>query len=166
MTCSVKGCHNRRIARGYCSMHYKRAVKHGDPLGDRPPLGVFPRPCKVCGAVKTAEEFEEVRNTGRAPTRRHTCRSCYALERAARTYNVSIEEIEVLIRDQAGRCRICGQARPLCIDHDHETGRVRGLLCQPCNHGVGNFRDDPALLAAAADYLARSLAHPGERVFR
>jgi hypothetical protein len=59
---------------------------------------------------------------------------------------------------QGGVCAICGLspetgARPLCVDHDHETDDVRGLLCPTCNGGLGMFRDDPALLVTAAQYL-------------
>lgn len=42
---------------------------------------------------------------------------------------------------------------PICVDHDHTTGKVRGLLCHGCNHGIGSLKDDPAMLRAAADYL-------------
>jgi hypothetical protein len=41
----------------------------------------------------------------------------------------------------------------LDIDHDHKTGRTRGLVCRDCNHGLGKFREDPMLLAAAAGYV-------------
>jgi hypothetical protein len=56
-------------------------------------------------------------------------------------------------------CAICHgpsvNARRLNRDHDHKTGRERGYLCHNCNIGLGNFKDDPALLAAAAAYLER-----------
>jgi Recombination endonuclease VII len=56
-----------------------------------------------------------------------------------------------------GGCAICGK-RParvasLHLDHCHDTGDVRGILCLSCNQGIGQFRDDPDLLEAAARYL-------------
>ena len=55
-----------------------------------------------------------------------------------------------------GTCAICGhkqQSRCLAVDHDHRTGDFRGLLCTNCNHGLGNFFDDPELLREAAKYI-------------
>lgn len=43
----------------------------------------------------------------------------------------------------------------MSVDHDHRSGRVRGVLCDPCNIGIGGLRDDPSLLAAAIVYLER-----------
>ena len=57
---------------------------------------------------------------------------------------------------QDGRCFICGQipsSRGLLLDHDHETGKMRALLCHNCNGGLGFFRDDPELLVKAAGYV-------------
>lgn len=66
-----------------------------------------------------------------------------------------------LFRAQGGRCKICGDppspvrngAPRLHLDHDHRTGRVRGLLCGSCNNGLGNFRDDPERLRRAIAWL-------------
>lgn len=56
--------------------------------------------------------------------------------------------------EQKGRCKICAEKMvKVNIDHDHETGRVRGLLCMPCNMGLGLFKDNIRRLAAAIVYL-------------
>lgn len=64
-----------------------------------------------------------------------------------------------LLKNQGGGCAICG-AKPqgtksLPVDHDHATDRVRGILCQNCNTGLGHFKDKPELLRAAIAYLER-----------
>jgi hypothetical protein len=60
-----------------------------------------------------------------------------------------------MVAQQGGVCRICKTkpARPLFVDHSHASGRVRGLLCHPCNAALGFMRDDPVIAAAATDYL-------------
>ena len=67
-----------------------------------------------------------------------------------------------MLAEQDGLCAICRTAAAVHVDHDHETGAVRSLLCFNCNGGLGQFRDDPVVLRAAADYVEehreRSLA--------
>ena len=63
-----------------------------------------------------------------------------------------------MLEAQDGVCAICGKTpqqniKRLYVDHDHETGDVRGLLCQQCNIGLGAFRDDKAVLHKAIKYL-------------
>lgn len=86
----------------------------------------------------------------------------HAALRIARTYGLSIEEYWKRLDDQNRCCAICGQrevwaqngkTKRLSVDHDHETGAVRGFLCGRCNSGLGYFRDDPEMLKAAAAYL-------------
>ena len=82
-----------------------------------------------------------------------------------RRYGISLEEYEELQKKSRGLCAICGRPEtmyyvkgepaPLALDHDHETGEMRGLLCRACNQGIGNFREDPALLRKAIKYLRR-----------
>jgi hypothetical protein len=81
----------------------------------------------------------------------------------AKNYNLTVEQVNVMA--EAG-CRICGttdwkgrHGRPH-VDHDHATGKVRGILCDSCNLGLGKFKDDPALLRVAADYLEAARATP------
>jgi hypothetical protein len=82
------------------------------------------------------------------------------LARRALMYGLTVAEIEAIRERQGGVCAICRQGSPnerdLCIDHDHSTGEVRGLLCVLCNSGLGQFRDDPVILRAAIEYLATS----------
>ena len=73
-------------------------------------------------------------------------------------FGITIEEWEELYRRQSGRCAVCGihsveLSRRLSVDHDHETGEVRGLLCSKCNRGIGFMKDSPELLILAANYL-------------
>lgn len=74
-------------------------------------------------------------------------------------FGVGLVEYERLLAAQGGGCAICGAVvsdrwrRRLAVDHCHDTGRVRGLLCARCNFGLGQFRDDPGLLARAIAYL-------------
>lgn len=75
-------------------------------------------------------------------------------------YGVTAEQYEALIDAQAGLCAICRTAEPggkggWHVDHCHETGKVRGLLCHHCNIAIGYFKDDPALIRAGIDYVAR-----------
>lgn len=79
-----------------------------------------------------------------------------------RHYGMTKEEYEVLFKSQNGVCAICSKpqskGRRLAVDHDHETGEVRGLLCDGCNPGIGYFKNDPELLHVAANYLCRKPA--------
>ena len=58
-----------------------------------------------------------------------------------------------MIADQGGMCLICQARRATQVDHDHKSGKVRGILCLHCNAGLGALKDDPKLVWAAVDYL-------------
>jgi Recombination endonuclease VII len=74
-----------------------------------------------------------------------------------RRYGLTWSAYQELLKKQDGKCAICGTGvtvgQNLAVDHDHKTGEVRGLLCSPCNLGLGAFADDPQRLRKAADYL-------------
>lgn len=70
-------------------------------------------------------------------------------------YGISSEQLGEMSDEQGGLCAICRALPAKCIDHDHETGEIRGLLCPSCNTGLGYFKDDPTLLRSAIEYLAR-----------
>jgi hypothetical protein len=70
-----------------------------------------------------------------------------------RRYGITAAEADYLLEQQAGLCAICKTAPAVHVDHDHATGAVRALLCFNCNGGLGQFKDDPLLLHAAAYYV-------------
>lgn len=70
-----------------------------------------------------------------------------------RRHGMSPEAFCALAESQGRKCLICKRERQLHVDHCHETNRIRGLLCNQCNVGLGSFRDSPSLLRAAAGYL-------------
>lgn len=76
-------------------------------------------------------------------------------------YGIGVDEYDKILREQRGTCAICdrtdsGVGHPnLHVDHNHKTGGVRGLLCQPCNTAIGMFRDKTALLKNAIAYLEK-----------
>lgn len=73
-----------------------------------------------------------------------------------RSYGISENQFDQMMINQDGKCYICkgdNGSIALCIDHDHLTGKVRGLLCNKCNRGLGLFLDDLVLLKRAMKYL-------------
>ena len=75
-------------------------------------------------------------------------------------YNLSATKKTEIFSNQKGCCAICGykfgrRKGDMCVDHDHKTGNVRGLLCDKCNRGLGYFMDKNELLRKAADYLSK-----------
>lgn len=74
-----------------------------------------------------------------------------------RKYGLTKEQYLSMFNEQGGRCAICEKVetdRYLAVDHCHETGKVRKLLCKDCNTSLGKFNDSPDLLRKAAEYLA------------
>lgn len=77
-------------------------------------------------------------------------------------YGCTLAMYEQMFEDQGGLCKICRKEPDskygrLCVDHNHQTGALRGLLCHLCNHGIGQFKDNPVFLAAAIAYFQEYL---------
>lgn len=71
-------------------------------------------------------------------------------------YNLTIEQVATLLIKQDYKCLICGRSLidiKQCVDHDHTTGKIRGILCNWCNVGLGSFFDNPELTNRATEYL-------------
>lgn len=107
------------------------------------------RSCKGCGG--------EVPSS-RKSTALYCTEACKIKSRRHEAYGLTHQELQLLL-DQHEKCAVCGTdewgIKGPCVDHDHSTGKVRGILCGSCNQGLGRFRDNPAHLRAAANYLGR-----------
>ena len=85
----------------------------------------------------------------------------------AKKYGITEQQYDDLLKAQHGVCAICGRHQHyqrLSVDHDHKTGRVRGLLCMQCNRGIGRFFDSPIRLRSAAEYLENSKAVAANKI--
>lgn len=74
-------------------------------------------------------------------------------KRFQRRYGISLADKQELIEKQAGLCAICVTEGATELDHCHATGVIRGVLCKGCNTALGGFKDNPAFLAKAIEYL-------------
>jgi hypothetical protein len=79
----------------------------------------------------------------------------YRRWRLKTSYGLTVEEHDAMIVSHGGKCAGCAVEAELRIDHDHVTGRVRGLLCHNCNVTLGLLKDSPERLEALASYLRR-----------
>jgi len=74
-------------------------------------------------------------------------------------YNITLEDYDILLKSQNNKCAICESDSPgakknrFSIDHDHESGKIRGLLCDNCNVGLGRFNDNINNLIKSIEYL-------------
>jgi hypothetical protein len=121
--------------------------------------------CPDCGRVLPLTEF--VRTVASVSGYGSYCKPCHntrgqqAREKVggsrtyhlSRRYGITAAEADLMLKAQNGVCSICESAPAAHVDHDHVTGVVRALLCFNCNGGLGQFKDDPGVLRAAADYV-------------
>lgn len=138
--------------------------------------------CKVCHEAKALDAFHLHPSTrdGRQPD----CKQCHndlSLARyhglspeaksrriamiKARKYGMTLAEMQTYVADHDENCDVCGKpdtthrratwTRQLTFDHDHISGRLRGMLCSPCNLAIGQAGDDADLLRKLADYIER-----------
>lgn len=136
--------------------------------------------CRTCGRDKEETDFP-LRESG---LRRQNCKKCdapnarkssrkwklnnphHAIKAAAvrrfRAYGITQEEFEKLLKSQSGKCEICSVVLieshknfAPCVDHDHDSGVIRGLLCKRCNVGLGNFGESAERLLSAIKYLKK-----------
>lgn len=178
-TCQIEGCDSKNYSLHMCIKHYRRWEKSGStdlPLTKSQLRDAVGRKrCKTCREYKDESEFT-VNADGLKDGLSLNCRQCQADLRVSmpmrvresalrRNYGITIADYDRMYAEQGGVCAICkqperlvrrGVLQELSIDHCHDTGKVRGLLCHDCNTGIGKLGDSPERLQVAIDYLARS----------
>lgn len=128
--------------------------------------------CKTKNKIRVSKMYRKrldaglCTECGRAPHRPMLtrCPECSARHAAKSSgHGIQLAERAKLLAEQGGRCPVCSREIDLTgsnVDHDHDTGRIRGLICGRCNVAMGWFQDDPELLEAAALYLRRDEPMP------
>lgn len=115
--------------------------------------------CKACMLLKKKEYRDKNPEIHRASSKRWKDNNEEAVyfKWVTRKYGITKQNYLTLWQAQGGLCSICetplGVDKRPAVDHDHVTGKVRGLLCSKCNTGLGQFNDNPDLLLLACDYL-------------
>ena len=131
---------------------------------------------KICHLCKESKLFTDFNKSSKSKDGlQHYCRACSNKNRKEwdladpertrgkylrETYGIKLSDYAAMLEAQGHKCAICGQdetrfKKKLVIDHDHATGEVRQLLCNMCNHGIGNFKDDIDLMANAIKYILK-----------
>ncbi len=142
-------------------------------------LTLSSKKCACCGEIKPTTGFYRKNNRGKWGFCSH-CKECknkkvkeYRLENPEkikenalkRNYGITLEYAEKMLKNQNYKCAICGEELFLVgsskklkahVDHDHKTDKVRGLLCDNCNKGLGHFRDNTDYLLSAVSYLNKN----------
>lgn len=134
---------------------------HGIVIDVGPP-GKFKLKCNYCGKnhIQSSREIQKnARSRSCEKFKPHNWTGLSSKDRLLRnTYGITLEKYFELVDFQGGGCSICGREKEpngimLSVDHDHTTGKVRGILCYSCNKALGLFYDDIKNLERAINYL-------------
>lgn len=166
--CTIGDCDRVALAKGMCAAHYNR-VRLGKSKNPDAPVRLIKR-----NGLKCKEE-----NCTESPTARGFCISHYHRKRREspeelqserayrfkRSYGITMAQRQELLKKANFKCEICAieleheetkQSYRTChIDHDHDTNKIRGVLCPNCNRGLGMFKDKIDVLEAALNYLKK-----------
>ena len=115
--------------------------------------------CIGCNKVKPLFEFA-IHPNGRKNSGAYCCK-CQKEKNMLRNYGITLEQYDKMLEEQDGKCKICKTETPggrgrFNIDHDHVTGKIRGLLCFHCNMVLGQVKDDIKILTSMTQYLIES----------
>lgn len=127
----------------------------------------MPRRCSKCGGYgpfyRSSAKDTVCAECRRTWQREYSRRNADSIrdKNLRRKYGITLAERNAMLVAQGGHCAICPATEPggrgeFHVDHDHNTGRVRGLLCHSCNTAIGLLGEDPKRLGAVLEYLKRS----------
>lgn len=137
--CGSKSNQKRRV---------EREVRHEAGIGI---TAVEEKKCASCGKVWPAERFYP--NIGSNDGLRSDCKECTHARHIKQTYGLEKYKYEEMLEEQGGVCAMCKTNEPRCVDHDHTTGLVRGLVCYRCNMVVGFYENTPNMFSLIKAYL-------------
>jgi len=113
--------------------------------------------CSRCGITKSSTEFSELKASKTGLSNR--CKQCHSklnkIQYYKHTWDMTLEDLDQMKKEQNFKCACCGQEAELVIDHNHETGLIRKLLCNLCNNAIGYIHDDPNTALKIVDYLQK-----------
>lgn len=162
--CSVPGCERIHCAKDLCRMHYLREYQRR--RAEDPEYAEHRRSLARARYRERRQEALEYarsyRENNRAEISERKRASWHRFAEAGREYNLkkkyglTTSDYERMVDAQGGACALCEVVPEdrLVVDHCHQTGRVRALLCGRCNSGIGFLRDDPVLIELAVGYLS------------
>ena len=151
----------------YRAYRERKAADEGREILTRRDVPEGYRWCPECQTMKPLEDFP--RNKGARQGRGGYCKPCHNAKGKAtyerlhggtrnyhlkQRYGLTSADVEAMIEAQGGTCAVC-PGKPEHVDHDHQTGEVRGILCFNCNQALGNARDNPIVLRGLARYLEK-----------
>ncbi|MFJ7209580.1 endonuclease VII domain-containing protein [Streptomyces sp. NPDC098789] len=145
-------CYCRPCAAEY---HQARQVAKGKNVRPKVISPAGHKYCRRCREIKPYSEWDRNKRASDGLSTR--CKACRAVEARAshlkRAYGMTEAQWDEMVEAQGGLCCICLKAPAVHVDHCHETGRVRGVLCFNCNSAIGKLGDDPDTLRRAISYL-------------
>jgi hypothetical protein len=146
-----KACCSRRGAATY----RRQRARMGRTVREKREVPEGHKYCPACKSIKPHDDWHRSRRTRDGLASQ--CKSCRKVssrrDHLKRTFGITEEERAAILKRQGGVCAICGTPDPEHLDHDHATGKIRGILCNRCNMGLGLFSDDPVRLQSAINYL-------------
>ncbi|MGW5167330.1 endonuclease VII domain-containing protein [Streptomyces nodosus] len=146
----------------WATYHQARQLAKGKSVRPRVETPEGHKFCRSCGDVKPHSEWH--RNATASDGLSTSCKVCRAAKGRAghlkRQYGMTEAERDEMIASQGGVCCVCLSAPATQVDHCHETGRVRGVLCFNCNSAIGKLGDDPGAARRVADYLEGNVWKP------